>query len=58
MTDFENHFDNGETVTEENLEFEMGGRSIHPADDGLAKWPLLDLFDNSLETPLCADSMI
>jgi hypothetical protein len=49
MTNFENHFDNGEALIEENLEFEMGGRDIHPADDYSAKWTLLELFNDSLE---------
>ena len=43
---------------EEAYEFEIAGHNIHPADNKLAKWKLLDLFDNSLEAPVCIGSMI
>jgi hypothetical protein len=39
-------------------DFEVGGHDTHPADNKLAKWKLLDLFDNSLEAPVCIGSMI
>ncbi|CAI2197351.1 20015_t:CDS:1, partial [Funneliformis geosporum] len=34
---------------EELIEFELGGCIIHPADDPMAKWDLLNLFNNSLK---------
>ncbi|CAI2168557.1 9115_t:CDS:1, partial [Funneliformis geosporum] len=40
---------NGDNVSEEPIEFELGGHIIHPADDPMAKWDLLNLFNNSLE---------
>jgi|GEM_PF-5690262 len=58
MLDIENHLDNGEDINEEPLEFELGGRVIHPADDPLAKWNLLDLFNDSLEAPIYLSSLM
>jgi len=52
MLDAENHLDNGDNVSEEPIEFELGGHTIHPADDPMAKWDLLNLFNNSLEAPI------
>ena len=57
MLDTENHLDNGDNISEEPIEFELGGRNIHPADDPTAKWDLLNLFDNSLEAPIFLDSL-
>ncbi|CAB4395944.1 unnamed protein product [Rhizophagus irregularis] len=57
MLDIENHLDNGENVNEEPIEFELGGRDIHPADDPLAKWDLLFLFNDSLEAPVYLSSL-
>lgn len=57
MLDIENHLDNGEDINEEPLEFELGGRIIHPADDPLAKWNLLDLFNDSLDAPIYLSSL-
>ncbi|CAG8668954.1 8807_t:CDS:2, partial [Funneliformis mosseae] len=37
---------------------EVGRHDIHPADNILAKWKLLDLFGESLEAPVYIDSMI
>ena len=52
MLDTENHLNNGDNVSEEPIEFELGGRIIHPADDPIAKCDLLNLFNNSLEAPV------
>ncbi len=52
MLDTENHLDNGNNVSEEPIEFELGGYAVHPADDSMAKWNLLNLFNNSLEAPI------
>jgi len=52
MVDAENHVDNEEIMDNETLEFEFGGRIIHPAEDPSAKWNLLELFDDSLEAPV------
>ncbi|CAG8761841.1 10560_t:CDS:1, partial [Racocetra fulgida] len=49
--DDEDNFDQNESSSNETLEFELGGRITHPADDPLAKWNLLDLFNDSLEAP-------
>lgn len=57
MLDIENHLDNGENINEEPVEFELGGRDIHPADDPLAKWDLLNLFNNLLEAPVYIGSL-
>lgn len=43
---------NNEITNDEELEFELGGRIIHPADDPSAKWSLLELFNDSLEAPV------
>ena len=57
MLDVENHLDNGEDINEESLEFELGGHIIHPTDDPLAKWDLLNLFNDSLEAPIYLGSL-
>ena len=49
MLETENYVPESEN---ENFEFEFGGRSIHSADDSLAKWKLLDMFNDSLEAPV------
>ncbi len=41
MLDTENHLDNGDNVSEEPIEFQLGGHAIHPADDSMAMWDLL-----------------
>ena len=33
-------------------------RTIHPADDPLAKWNLYSVFNNSLESPVFVNAMI
>ena len=38
--------------SEWNSDFNFAGRSVHPADDGIAKWSLTTLFESSLESPL------
>ncbi|CAG8527218.1 2113_t:CDS:2 [Scutellospora calospora] len=48
----EDNFNQNESSSNEILEFELGGRITHLADDLLAKWNLLDLFNNSLEAPV------
>ena len=57
MLDVENHLDNGEDINKESFEFELGGRIIHLADDLLAKWNLLNLFNDSLEALIYLDSL-
>src|SRR6266516_3572490 len=51
----ENQFDNTDDATflssEWDTNFELGGRTIHPADDDSAKWPLDLLFITNLELP-------
>ena len=53
-----NQFDN---IDDKNFfsselgDFELGGCTIHPADDDLAKWPLVSLFIASLESPTFLD---
>ncbi|GBB85266.1 hypothetical protein RclHR1_11820007 [Rhizophagus clarus] len=50
----ENQFDN---VDDENLfsdelnNFDLGGHTLHPADDDSAKWSLVSLFTSNLESP-------
>ena len=57
ILDTENHLDNGEDVDEKPLEFELAGRAIHLADDPLAKWDLLNLFNDTLEASIYLDSL-
>ncbi|CAG8772914.1 9417_t:CDS:2, partial [Funneliformis caledonium] len=38
--------------SEWNSDFNFAGRSVHPADDEIAKWSLTTLFESSLESPL------
>ncbi|GES82705.1 ribonuclease H-like domain-containing protein [Rhizophagus clarus] len=55
-------------VREENIErsdsdetgpeFIAVDRTIHPADDSLAKWNLYSVFNNSLESPIFVNAMI
>ncbi|CAB4419113.1 unnamed protein product [Rhizophagus irregularis] len=51
----ENQFDNADDATllssEWDTDFELGGRTIHPADDDTAKWILESLFISNLESP-------
>jgi hypothetical protein len=51
----ENQFDNADDATllssEWDTDFELGGRTIHPADDDTAKWILESLFVSNLESP-------
>ena len=51
----ENTFDHSEDEifldNEMNNDFNFGGRTIHPADNPTAKWPLASLFISSLELP-------
>ena len=42
--------------SEWNSDFNFAGRSVHPADDEIAKWSLTTLFESSLESPLFLDS--
>lgn len=54
----ENQFDNIDDeifLSSELGDFELGGRTIHPADDDLAKWPLVSLFVVNLESPTFLD---
>lgn len=43
--------------TEEPLEFMAVDRTIHPADDPLAKWNLKDIFNNRLESPYFVNAL-
>lgn len=52
MVDTENHLDSEDVIDEETYDFEVGGHNIHPADNSLAKWKLIDLFSESLEAPI------
>ncbi|CAB4490557.1 unnamed protein product [Rhizophagus irregularis] len=51
----ENQFDNADDATllssEWDTDFELGGWTIHPADDDTAKWILESLFISNLESP-------
>src|SRR4051794_23411935 len=51
----ENQFDNTDDATllssEWDIDFDLGGRTIHPADDDSAKWILESLFISNLESP-------
>ncbi|RIA79756.1 hypothetical protein C1645_745708 [Glomus cerebriforme] len=51
----ENQFDNTDDATflssEWDTDFELGGRTIHSADDDTAKWILESLFISNLESP-------
>jgi hypothetical protein len=59
MVNTESYSDNNnENVIDEDYDFEAGGHDTHPADNQLAKWKLLDLFDESLEAPVYIGSMI
>jgi hypothetical protein len=58
MVNAENTQNSNEQDTETYDDFEAGGHTIHPADNTLAKWKLLDLFNESLEEPVCIGSMI
>jgi hypothetical protein len=48
------HSDSDET----GPEFIAVDRTIHPADDSLAKWNLHSVFNNSLESPVFVNAMI
>jgi hypothetical protein len=54
-TERENMFDHSEDEmlldNEMDNDFNFGGRTIHPADDPTAKWPLASLFISNLESP-------
>ncbi|UZO20027.1 uncharacterized protein OCT59_011288 [Rhizophagus irregularis] len=52
MVNAEININNTEVIGEETYEFKIGGQSIHPADNPLAKWKLLDLFNETLEAPV------
>ncbi|GES95927.1 ribonuclease H-like domain-containing protein [Rhizophagus clarus] len=58
LVDTENHLDNDDVINEETYNFEVDGQDTHPADNPLAKWKLLDLFNESLEMPVYVSSMI
>ncbi|CAG8640770.1 2053_t:CDS:2, partial [Racocetra fulgida] len=49
--DNEDRLNNGEVVDSEPLEFDLYRRITHPVDDSLAKWSLLELFNDILEAP-------
>ena len=49
-----NHSDNDEV----NTDFIAVDRTIHPADDPLAKWNLHSVFNNNLESPIFVNAMI
>ena len=58
IVEHENQFDNNDDevfLSSELDNFDFGGRNIHPADDDLAKWLLVSLFDTNLESPLFID---
>ena len=57
MIDTENYLNNGEDVNEELLEFELAGHAIHLVDDLLAKWDLLNLFNDLLKAPIYLSSL-
>ena len=44
--------DDGETISDEEFELELGGRTTHPAEDLSAKWKLSRLFDDALGAPI------
>jgi hypothetical protein len=46
------------SINEDPLEFIAVDRTIHPADDQLAKWDLLSIFNNRLEAPSFVKSLI
>ena len=48
---FDNSGDKILLTDEMNNDFNFGERTIHPADDQTAKWPLSSLFVSSLESP-------
>ncbi|CAB4429287.1 unnamed protein product [Rhizophagus irregularis] len=52
MVNAEINIDNTEVIGEDIYEFEISGQSIHPADNPLVKWKLLDLFNETLEAPV------
>ncbi|RGB32762.1 hypothetical protein C1646_762467 [Rhizophagus diaphanus] len=56
----ENQFDNTDDATllssEWDTDFELGGQTIHPADDDTAKWILKSLFISNLELPTYLDT--
>ena|SRR5437763_1375938 len=43
---------------EDTLNFTAVDRTIHPADDPLAKWNLRDIFSNRLESPYFVNALI
>ena len=47
-----------ESHPEDPLEFIAVDRTIHPADDPLAKWDLKDIFNNRLESPCFVNALI
>ncbi|CAG8780280.1 15928_t:CDS:2, partial [Racocetra persica] len=49
ILDSENRLENGEIVNDKLPEFEFGEHTTYLADDSLAKWNLLELFNNSLD---------
>uniref|UniRef100_U9TC41 Uncharacterized protein n=1 Tax=Rhizophagus irregularis (strain DAOM 181602 / DAOM 197198 / MUCL 43194) TaxID=747089 RepID=U9TC41_RHIID len=52
MVNAEININNTEVIGEETYKFEVGRQSIHSADNLLAKWKLLDLFNETLEAPV------
>ena len=55
---YRNHLDSENVIDEEIYDFKVGGHDTHPADNKLAKWKLLNLFNQSLEIPICISSML
>ena len=58
MVDTENHLDSENVIDEETYDFEVGGHDTHLADNKLAKWKLLNLFNESLKIPVYISSML
>jgi hypothetical protein len=54
----EDRLNNEDITGNETYDFEVGGHNVHPADNSLAKWKLVNLFNESLEAPICIGSMI
>ena len=44
-------------LIKQNLILILASHAIHPADDPLAKWDLLNLFNDSLEAPIYLGSL-
>lgn len=58
MAEEESHPNSDEASSINPLDFIAVDRTIHPADDPLAKWELKNIFNNTLESPAFVNMLI